>query len=147
MNILKICIVFLLLLVYTPAYAWSDKWDAYDTTGQIATNGIIAVDWMQTYSAMARYQNVGHYTEAGGASIFIGEHPSGGTINTYFAIYSIAHPIISYLLPKYLKMPEWVKTHLHINKIPIRNTWQAGFFIAHSKAVYNSYQGGVRIRW
>lgn len=72
----------------------ADKWTREDSLREVAALTFHFVDWKTTRGIA---QDSDHYREA---NPILGEHPSVGRVNTYFVITTIAHPIISYYLPR-----------------------------------------------
>jgi hypothetical protein len=133
--------LFMYFCMITYCYAWFDKFDTYDYVGQGVVTGSIALDWLQTH------QIATHPNQWSETNPILGKHPSVGKVNSYFIACEVGHAAISYLLPKYIEMPKWVKEYIHINKLPIRNSWQFIWFGIESGTAYNNYQGGIRIRF
>lgn len=139
--LLAVLIGILLTIFVLPAFAEDadkNKWTALDTSLQIATSTLIAIDWMQTYSANVRPRRGESFKESGFARTFIGEHPTAGKINSYFIVCSIAHPVISYLLPKTM--------NVYGTNVPVRNIWQGIWFGIEANQVATNYSVGIRIR-
>lgn len=124
-----------------------NRWTTFDTVMQIGVNALIAVDWMQTYRAQGQRDRFGGYMyeETGWAKAFIGKHPSGGKINSYMAICSVAHPVISVLLPKETDPVKFYGVTV-IPSIPARSLWQGVWFGIEADTVVRNYKVGIRIR-
>ena len=88
------------------------SWSAADTARQVAVTGLMVMDWAQTrtiarsYSAgaapsgpYAAYQRTAPPTGYYETNPFLGQHPSVGEVDNYFAAAIIAHAAISYVLP------------------------------------------------
>ncbi len=141
LTILAVLVGVLITMLVIPAFAEDqdkNKWTALDTTLQVATSAMIALDWMQTYSANVRPRRGEYFKETGFAQTFIGEHPTAGKINSYFIVCSIAHPVISYLLPKTM--------NIYGTNVPVRNIWQGIWFGIEANQVATNYSVGIRIR-
>mgnify|MGYP003394102298 CR=1 FL=1 len=98
-------ILILFLIFATPANA-TDPWSRGDTYREVAALTLRLIDY-RTLSAIARVANykttlqiAKHPNEYREANPLLGEHPSVGEVNTFFIIATVAHPIISYALPK-----------------------------------------------
>ena len=72
----------LLLLFISPAYA--DEWTTNDTYREITYQGLAAIDWLQTRNIA---KNPNYYEQ----NPILGEYPSVGKVNAYFAITGIVH--------------------------------------------------------
>jgi hypothetical protein len=90
-------------------------WSTADTERQALVIGLQVADWSQTLY-LTRRQCVSHqpysgdqcsysYQETGPARFFIGEHPSVGKVNNYFAGTIALNTAIAVLLP-----PRWRPT-------------------------------------
>ena len=86
----------LLLLFISPAYA--DEWTTNDTYREITYQGLAAIDWLQTRNIA---KNPNYYEQ----NPILGEHPSVGKVNAYFAITGLVHYGISKILPKEYRAP------------------------------------------
>lgn len=113
---MKTIIIFLLLS--TPVYA--QDWTKQDTITEGVYLALHAIDYFQT-KEIARNPAFKEYNP------ILGEHPSSGRINTYFALTAIGHAAISYVLkPKY------------------RRYWQFVTIGIQSYTVCHNYHVGVR---
>jgi len=96
----------LLLLVFlagcSPACA--DDWTREDTYRQSALTALLVVDWAQTRWIVKHprdpVQPDGTYQWRAEGNRLLGEHPSIGRVNGYFAASIIGHAAISYVLPR-----------------------------------------------
>ena len=150
-GFIVLALIFTLIMVifWLPGCAWAGGkidwtrgWDKTDTALQTMTTAAIGWDWMQTYQAQARHQRNDKgqlYQEVGSAKIFIGEHPSGGRINSYFTACVLGHAAVAYLLPK--------KVDVLGFHIPARNLWQAFWIGVEINQGVENYQAGVRLKF
>ena len=103
--------LFLLLFLLTASPAWADglkfgeDWTAGDTARQIAVTALMIVDWGQTRYIVKNpcgpYEHcVNPLEERGPARYFIGNHPSLGQVNVYFAASVVLNAGIAYALPR-----------------------------------------------
>ncbi|MFA6904558.1 MAG: hypothetical protein WC236_15905 [Gallionellaceae bacterium] len=97
-----------------PSFVYVDpnRWTTTNTVLEVAFITLLVIDYGQT-STVAQHPEL--YKESVSAWA-IGEHPSQETVNTYFSIIAIAHPIIAYYLPT-----EWRKAFQYVTigeKIP-----------------------------
>jgi len=83
-----------------------DPWTTTDTVLQVTYSALHIMDWSQTLH-IAR--NSEKYYET---NPILGEHPSTGRVNTYFAVTLLANTVIP----------------MHLNK-PYRNIWQGIWII------------------
>ena len=81
-----------------PPETWGKDWTREDTYRQSVLTVLLVVDWGQTrYIAK-------HPLQHKEMNQFLGEHPSVGRVNNYFAASILGHAVISYILP-----PDWRK--------------------------------------
>lgn len=94
MNLKRVCIGAMLAgaLYCQDAFAAED-WTTGDTIAQVVTMGLIAIDWRQSRQ-IAR--NPDRYAES---NPVLGEHPSMGRVNTYFALFEIGHLWLARTVP------------------------------------------------
>jgi len=123
-------IPFLFLLLAGQARA--DEWTSKDTAWEATYLLLHIADWGQTlYIA----EHPDQYYETNIDKI-IGEHPTRGSVNTYFLFMAIAHPLISYNLP--------TKFYFFGLKINPRFTFQ---FISMAEKAYwvnHNYRIGIK---
>lgn len=92
-------ILALSLFISTPAFAWSDG----DTKREAVYLTLHTMDWLQTRE-IAR--NPARWYET---NSILGEQPSIGRVNNYFALTGLAHILVSKALnPKYRKVFQYV---------------------------------------
>jgi hypothetical protein len=106
---MKILLISLLLL---SSSAFADEWTRGDSYREATFLTLLVIDYGQT-STIAQHPELYKETVSAWA---ISEHPSQETVNTYFSIVAIAHPIIAYYLPS-----EWRKAFQYLTigeKIP-----------------------------
>jgi hypothetical protein len=102
----------LIALLLLSSSAFADEWTRGDTYREAAFLTLLVIDYGQT-STIAQHPE--RYKETVSAWA-ISEHPSQETVNTYFSVIAIAHPIIAYYLPS-----EWRKAFQYLTigeKIP-----------------------------
>jgi hypothetical protein len=103
---------FLLALLLLSSSAFADEWTRGDSYREATFLTLLVIDYGQT-STVAQHPEL--YQEDVSAWA-IGKHPSQETVNTYFSVIAIAHPIIAYYLPS-----EWRKAFQYVTigeKIP-----------------------------
>lgn len=83
----------ILLMISSSAYA-ADPWTKEDTYRELAALTLRFIDYKTTLD-IARSPD-----ELSEVNPLLGEHPSVGRVNTYFAVMTVVHPVISYSLPK-----------------------------------------------
>jgi hypothetical protein len=106
---MKITLAAILLL---SSLAFADEWTRGDSYREAAFLTLLVIDYGQT-STVSQHPELYKETVSAWA---IGEHPSQETVNTYFSVIAIAHPIIAYYLPS-----EWRKAFQYVTigeKIP-----------------------------
>lgn len=109
-----------LLALSLPAHA--NDWTGTDTALEVAWQLAHAVDWGQTRYIAKHPQDFRELNP------FLGEHPSVGRVNTYFALTGLAHYAISRYIPA-----------------PKRRVWQSvtiGFAVG---TVAHNHSIGVKI--
>ena len=75
-------------------------WTQADSAREAAYLALHVVDWGQTLEIA---DNPGQYHER---NPVLGDHPSRGRVNAWFAGTALLHPVVSYLLPDDLR-PYW----------------------------------------
>lgn len=135
---MKPLLLALMLLVASPCLAftpegdaqvrvdWSkieigSRWTGYDTalmTGFLATRFL---DWSQT-------SRIKDYPDLEEKNPMLGDHPSDGTVNAFFAATTAATIGLALILPR-----DW------------RRSLLAGFTLANAFVVYNNDQLGIKI--
>ena len=127
--IIMIAVVMFLILM-APSIARGEdnvKWTAGDTALQTLYLATLEVDRAQTTYYGSRPQQ---FTESGWARNFIGEHPTSGQANRYFAACAIGHTVIAAMLPK-----------------PYRTVWQSFFIGIEASAISSNVNAGISIRF
>jgi len=117
------------LLLVTPAIA-GDKWTKEDTVRQIAFTVVEGMDWLQT-KEIAR--NPKYYE----TNWYLGKYPSQNKVDKYFAICTLGHALVSYLLP--------VKTEVYGFKVYPRQAWQYFWIGLEAGCVSHNLNIGIRI--
>jgi len=84
----------LLLLAGCASIAQADDWSTADTVRQGVVTALLIADWAQTRWI------VKNPVDSHERNPILGEHPSAGQVNTYFAVAVIGHAAISYVLPR-----------------------------------------------
>jgi hypothetical protein len=109
---------------------FGEGWTRADTTRQAALTALLVADWVQTRSAVKH-----PLTKIDGIVMlqvennpFLGEHPSIGRVNNYFAASIIGHALIGAVLPA-----DW------------RSGWQYVWIGIQSQTVYRNYQVGLKM--
>lgn len=89
----RLSLIALGLLLTVSGCASSGHWSRADTYREMAFVGVMALDWSTTLTIA---DHPGNWREI---NPILGEHPSRGKVNTYFASAIAGHAIIAYLLP------------------------------------------------
>jgi hypothetical protein len=130
-------LILALLLAATPAFGDGLKlpsdWSRGDTYRQTAVTALLAADWAQArYIAehtCERAKPVERcYREVGLARSFVGEHPTVGQVNNYFATSILTNVAIAYMLPA-----------------RYRPYWQYGNMLYEGFFVFENHRIGIRI--
>jgi hypothetical protein len=87
-------ILALILFLLLPAAALADSWTTSDTVMQLAATGVTTVDWLQT-----RYIST-HPATCSEANIALGQHPTLGRVDAYFASVVAGEVLLAYVAPK-----------------------------------------------
>jgi len=114
----------LALLFLLPSLCFADDWSKEDTYRQAALTALLVADWAQT-RYIAKNPDKFHEIDA---SRFIGEHPSTGKVNVYFATYIVSNATVSYLLPQ-----NW------------RQAWQYLYIGYETKTVLKNRSIGIKM--
>lgn len=101
-------------------YAWTKT----DTAREVVWMALHAVDWGQTLE-IAR--NPRDYSEM---NPVLGDHPSVGKVNLYMGAWAVAHPLVSYLLPR-----TW------------RDTWQYLTIGVSFTCTANNFNLGLKVKF
>lgn len=126
---LVIALAIVVLLVSTGYSAEENrKWTSLDTGLQVTYTFLHITDWSQTLHASRRrsYRNQPLcYRET---NPVLGDNPSTGRINSYFASTLLLHSAIAYILPK-----------------PYRTIWQSFWIGAEYSAVQQNREYGLGV--
>lgn len=97
------------VFVLLPATSHAKDWTTADTLWQATYTALHVADWGQTLSVAKSCRNgsmsVNNYTHTWEecslmeTNPILGEHPSRGEINTYFATTLVLHTAVAYYLP------------------------------------------------
>ena len=87
-------LVFLVFLMMVSPSLAGDEWLFADTKREVLYLTLHTIDWAQTRT-IARHPEM--YRET---NVFLGEHPSTGRVDRYFALTALGHVGISYVLPQ-----------------------------------------------
>ena len=141
---MKKCLVIVFLVIASVSHA-EDKWTwtKTDTALQSVTVALMVVDWGQTldiadskvtncypsWDNTASVKSTNYYT-ASEVNPILGEHPSRGSVNLYFASVIVGHTAVARLLPK-----------------PYRTFWQAIWIGGEITAVGHNHTAGFRVKF
>lgn len=124
-------IILCLSLISCSSYSY--KWTKADKIGQVMVLGAMTMDWLQT-----RYI-ASHGNEYRETNPMLGEHPSKGQVNAYFAGLAAFNVATSCLLPSEIIVNDY--------RFKPRLMWQTSTFLGHGYAVISNYNLGVGIEW
>ena len=134
MKFLKLTIIILVCLFTASGYAKELKFDPY-TKEDIALEVVWAtfhiIDWGQTLNIADNPQK---YRET---NPFLSDHPSKGSVNLYMVAWLVAHPLITYVLPKEVVIFDC--------KIPLRAAFQTVSIGLSGYATIHNFGMGVHI--
>lgn len=135
---LKIIVLFLVLIVATPASAAGTKWTTTDTVLQGITLVLLEVDRRQTIWGSSHYilDTRGTPHKIDETNIILGKHPDKGQINTYFALSAAGHTVVSYLLRK----SGWT-----ILGVPAVTAWQSLSIAVEIGAISSNARIGMKV--
>lgn len=108
---MKKVLFIIVLLLLVPIHANADNWTIFDTTLQLTYTTLHIMDWRQTQIIANSCYNVTKTKPSGTTktvaicdkyetNFILGDHPSEGRVNTYFATTLALHWVASYYLPK-----------------------------------------------
>lgn len=131
----------LLLLSALALPCHADDWTTADTARQGALTALLVADWGQTrwivkhprdqiQSCASQAPCSRTYESRSESNRLLGERPSIGKVNNYFAAFALGHAAISYVLPK-----EW------------RQGWQYIFIGTEIDAVLANRSMGVKMEF
>jgi len=121
-----------LFIVPNDVQAWDprklefDKWQTMDIALESAYLVTSILDWRQTTYGSEHPDRFYEKNQ------IMGRYPSERTINTFFAVRAILHPLITHVLPE---------------KYHIRAIFQSVTLLESADAVRNNYAIGVKIRF
>ena len=116
--------ILILTLVLLASCAGSRTWTKGDYIREGAYLAVHTVDWRQTRRIA---EQPDQYREN---NLILGEHPSVGRVNTYFAATTVGHILITHAIPH-----------------PYRAWWQYVTIGVSSAYVVNNYNIGLRVDW
>ena len=121
---MKALTLLIILLFPMAAQAADDaaSWTTMDTVLQLTFTAVTVVDWAQTLRIARGHDD---YVER---NSLLGDHPSEGRVNSYFAAGIVAHAAVSYALPK-----------------PWRTMWQCFWIGGEVKTVSYNINAGLRL--
>ena len=102
----------------------AEDWSSADTYRQAIVTALIAADWAQTRWIATHPRN------ARDLNPILGEHPSLGKVNAYFATFTVAHAAVSAALPVRYRAP-----------------WQYVWIGYEWSAVHRNYLAGMRMNF
>ena len=108
------------MLLYEVAHA--EDWSKSDTARQGVFTGLTVLDWAQTRYISKHPEN---YRET---NHFLGDHPTTGKVDNYFATAIVGHAVIAYLLP-----PAW------------RQGWQYVWIGVEVQKVGHNHSIGIKL--
>ena len=116
---------FILVLFLLPITALADEWTDADTKRETVFFGIRTFTYLQTYT-VAKYGWQGYYEQ----NKILGKFPHQDRVTAYYAIHSLVHFGVSYILP---------------------TEWRQGFqYITIGEvgaAAYSNHASGVRVKF
>lgn len=121
---MKALSISLIIFLFTSLALASDHWTKTDSLYQISYSLLHVMDWGQTLEIS---RNPDRWEET---NPILGEHPSTGSVNTYFATTLLAHAAISYLLPG-----------------EYRRIWQVLWIGIEGGTVVRNYSIGIRCQF
>lgn len=119
---LPLRIILIVYLLSTPIHAVADEWTTSDTIFQASYLTMHIIDWGQSLHTA---KNPDKFREE---NTILGDTPTTGAVNTYFALTAAGHTIISYLLPQ-----------------PYRRYWQYLTIGLETTVIAANYNIGVKI--
>lgn len=131
---MRYAIIILLILSLCACSSYSYKWTKADKVGQVMVLGAMTMDWLQT-KYIATHGN--EYRET---NFILGEHPSKGQVNAYFAGLAAFNIGASMILPSKVIIGDDIV-------LRPRLMWQTSTFLGHGYAVMSNYNLGVGMEW
>lgn len=126
--------VILIALLLVSCSSVSYKWTKADKIGQIMALTALTADYLQT-----RYI-ASHGDEYRETNFILGEHPSKGQVNAYFAGLAAFNIGASMILPSKVIIGDDIV-------LKPRLMWQTSTFLGHGYAVISNYNLGVGMEW
>lgn len=117
----RIVALFLATMIWAGVARAAD-WTRTDSAFQIASSALIVADWAQTRE-IAKHPERWRET-----NLILGEHPSRGKVNAYFAACLVGNAAIAYALPA-----------------PYRRWWQIATVVVEAGYVAHNYHLGIRV--
>lgn len=130
MKYLIIAVIFVLASIFSPPVHAESNWTTTDTVWQAAVLTTLALDWSQTRTIA---KNPDKYHEL---NPILGEHPSVGRVNGYFAAVTLGHTAVAILLP--------TKVETFGYKWNPRRVWQATTVAVEVGAITNNIVVGIK---
>ena len=131
---MKTLIIILLSIALVSCSSVSYKWTKADKIGQVMVLTALTADYLQT-----RYIAT-HSNEYRETNFILGNHPSEGQVNAYFAGLAAFNVGMSMVLPSGIIIGNDMK-------VKPRLMWQAATFLGHGYAVMSNYNLGVGMEW
>ena len=122
--VMKRLIVFVMLFVLTAPASAFDKWDKPDIALATASLAVHAMDWRQTRHIA---ENPDKYYET---NPVLGNHPSKGEVDVYFATTALAQIAIAHCLPSVY-----------------RKSWLGVMIGIGGASIYENCRIGIGMRW
>ena len=113
----------LLCYPYTATAYEFDDW----TRGQLIMQGLTTFSYVLDWGQTLDIENHSNLYET---NFLLGDHPSRGEINTYFASLILTHILITHVLPSEYRM-----------------AWLTGTFMISVGYVNNNYHLGLTFKW
>jgi hypothetical protein len=126
--------IILVALLLVSCSSVSYKWTKADKIGEIMALTALTADYLQT-----RYI-ASHGDEYRETNFILGEHPSKGQVNAYFAGLAAFNVGTSIILPSKIVIGNDIV-------LKPRLMWQTSTFLGHGYAVMSNYNLGVGMEW
>jgi len=91
---MRTVVLFIILLVVVSCACPRSDWTRADSMREASYLALHVLDWGQTLDI------ADHPEKFYERNPILGEHPSRGEVNRYFAAGMVLHPVVSYLLPR-----------------------------------------------
>jgi hypothetical protein len=124
-----------LLLGFPTQALAAGKWTRADTAFQLGVISLQVADWGQTRAIANGYTS--DYIDGNGVprtktyyetNVLLGQNPSTGRVDAYFAASILGHTAVAYLLPQ-----------------PYRRIWQSLFFVVEAHFVIRNDSIGLKV--